>query len=326
MSDRYPSVSVTVATYNSDIRRTKATIKSIALQQDVDIEIIVSDDGSTENHFTELEEYMSSLGVEKYQLLAHETNQGTVWNVYDAISHATYSYVKTLSAGDFLYDETTLVRWVSFLEETDAKLSFCNAVGYHHNLIGPEAVQIPAKPQMTFPYTPDADGKLPIEMQRLWYLWMNDMASGATLLVDRDTFLRYLGKIRGRVKYAEDFCLRLAVADGVGLVHFPENGIWYECEVGVSNTLDDKHRKMIEDDLIAANHVLAEDEEIISKLPNRYKKTFLAYGAMPMGRYRLYKLLLDPRRIQDVKRQASEPRDTDIDILMKETFLWKNLC
>ena len=47
------SVSVILCTYNPDWRKLKATLLSAAMQENIDFEIVLTDDGSGEDHFRE---------------------------------------------------------------------------------------------------------------------------------------------------------------------------------------------------------------------------------------------------------------------------------
>ena len=44
-------ISVVVLTYNPDSEKLLATLRSVICQQDVDYEVILSDDGSVDNRF-----------------------------------------------------------------------------------------------------------------------------------------------------------------------------------------------------------------------------------------------------------------------------------
>ena len=310
-------VTVAVMTYHPDLEKMKRTIKSALLQKDVSMEIIVADDGSLENYFNEVEAFFKEENFTDYKMLPQPENSGTVLNVYKALSNASGKYLKMISPGDYLNGENCLREWVDFMEEKDCKLSFSDMIAYKLNEDGSILQhQIPAKPSITEAYdTGD------LESQREWILWMNDLLCGAALLADTDTLKKYVGLMTGKVKYAEDFSVRLAIADGIIMRHFSRPYVWYECDTGISSGASDKWTKIIDNDFIVQNEILLENKEIANKLSPRYRWTFKNYGKMPEKLYKICKILIDPMKGFYVIRMKREERKTLIGV--DESFLEK---
>ena len=78
-------ISVLVLSYNSDIDKLYLTLKSIIKQKIDDFEIVVSDDGSKDNHEQELAEYFKQNDFSNYKLVMNEQNRGTVQNILSGL-------------------------------------------------------------------------------------------------------------------------------------------------------------------------------------------------------------------------------------------------
>ena len=98
-------VSVIVACYNPDIVKLKKTINSILNQVGVSYEIIIADDGSEFEYKSEIEKWFKENQVKNYKLSFLPENQGTIKNIYFALSYCSGEYVKTISPGDLLISE-----------------------------------------------------------------------------------------------------------------------------------------------------------------------------------------------------------------------------
>ena len=107
MSDT-PFFSVLMLTYNSSWNKTRQTLYSVLVQKDVSFEIIIADDGSEENNFEKICDYLAAWNFTAYSLVANERNQGIVRNFNSGLVLCKGEYIKLLSPGDFLYDENTL--------------------------------------------------------------------------------------------------------------------------------------------------------------------------------------------------------------------------
>jgi len=98
-------MSVLVLQYNASVIEVQKTIQSILRQQNIEFEIVVADDGSKENHFTQLEDYFKARGFSHYTLVNNPHNGGTVKNILSGVKMCNGKYVKCISPGDYLYDE-----------------------------------------------------------------------------------------------------------------------------------------------------------------------------------------------------------------------------
>ncbi|MCC8174693.1 MAG: glycosyltransferase, partial [Odoribacter sp.] len=67
-------VSALILTYNPNLQKLLMTLKSFLLQKGLLLQIVVSDDGSEENYFTEVERMFKKYNFTKYKLVKNEHN------------------------------------------------------------------------------------------------------------------------------------------------------------------------------------------------------------------------------------------------------------
>lgn len=94
-----PAVSVVIANYNQDQFLVEA-IESVLNQTYQDFEIIVCDDGSTDNSASRVEEIIERAGNDKVRLLRNEQNQGVSYSRNRAARAGTGKYIAFLDADD----------------------------------------------------------------------------------------------------------------------------------------------------------------------------------------------------------------------------------
>ncbi len=277
-----PQVSVIVLTYNPDNEKLRRTLAAAAGQKDIEFEIIISDDGSARKDFSFLPEYMASLGVDNYRLLAHAKNRGTVQSCRSAVAEATGQYVFLTSPGDYLYDEYVLRDLYRFAQDNDAPLCFGNAVFYRDGALT-RTVGVPAAPQL---YAPEVS-KQQSDTCFFGGIWV----IGAAYFRSRELALKCLEWISDTAVYMEDTASTMfALAAGEKLCHCDRNVVWYEDGTGVSTGASDKWAKLLHKDLLTS----------LQKLKKQYPRNpyvDLAYiNASVHNKYRriLTKLLRHP--------------------------------
>ena len=103
-------ISIIVCSYKPDFNKLKRTLLSIFRQKEVDVEVVLADDGSIGYDFSDVKNWIKEripLNFEvKYSLL--EKNVGTIKNVLAALDLVTSKYVKLISPGDYLNTEFSL--------------------------------------------------------------------------------------------------------------------------------------------------------------------------------------------------------------------------
>ncbi|MBP5582017.1 MAG: glycosyltransferase [Ruminococcus sp.] len=247
------NVSVVVLTYNAVWEKLRRTLDSIVVQRGLEFEIIVADDGSSVRSDDRITVFFAEKGFTAYKLVNAKENCGTVKNLFNGVSKAEGEYIKPIAAGDFIYGPDSLCGWFKAMKANNAKISFGDAVYYQEADSDLKIVREVNSPMQLSYY----DGNCSRRKFFVNYLLANDTVLGAALMTEHNVMKHYLGEIKGKVKFAEDYMVRLAVFDGVKIYHYPENVIWYEYGTGVSAGTNDKWKNMLLADFRATNAILA---------------------------------------------------------------------
>lgn len=236
-------VSICILTYDQSWEKLKMTLDSIICQKGIDFEIIISDDGSEENHSEEVDKYFEDRSFTDYTFIDSERNTGIVQNSIRASAVCRKSHVKIISPGDCILEEDTLCRWLEFLTKSGKRWSFADVEPYQIDGGVIRKVSVEEHPRLKEEYRKGDD-----EIARWNYVVLNDIAVGAAMIIEKDLFCEYLSKIDGRVVYAEDNIYRLMMYDGVVGVYYPQSAVLYEYGCGIS-TRDDREwdRKISKD-------------------------------------------------------------------------------
>ncbi len=241
-----PQVSVIVLTYNANPEKLRQTLSSIAAQEEVSYELIISDDGSQKKDFSFLPAYLEAHGVRNWWLLEHEENRGTVQSCFCAVKAAQGKYIFLTSPGDLLYDKWVLRDLYGFAQRNDASLCFGNAVFYGKGEGTPRCTRTVGKPCRPHLYTPEKTkryGKL--------NFFGGDWIIGAVYFRSRVMFLECLEKVSDTAKYMEDTTTTaFALAMGHRVFYCDRNVAWYEDGIGVSTGGNEKWDRLLRQDLL----------------------------------------------------------------------------
>jgi len=264
MTDKF-EVSALVVSYNPDCDKLLMTIRSLLLQKDVFLQIVVADDGSECDCFAAIEEFLSKEGFRDYSLVKNPENQGTVMNFLSGLRRCGGSYVKPISPGDYLMEENALREWIDYAERNNAVVCGSDYVCYYDE---PGGGMVATK-QRIHPRSAGLSGS----KLRLDYLINEDLFLGAATLCDGMTLQRYATMLEGKVKYAEDNCYRLMAFCGENMIHFEKEMVLYEVGTGVSTKGNDKWKSLLRKDWSVTDSIMmnmeTRDEEI--------EKAFRAY-------------------------------------------------
>lgn len=248
--EKHYDVSVILLTYEQTKEKILLTLASILDQKNVELQIIISDDGSSITYVNECIDFFDKYAFNDYKIACHDTNQGTVKNYYDAILIADGDYVKDFGPGDCFYSEKSLFLWLNDIKNKAIQLSFCDAIYYRWDEGNFKCIREVAHPQYPEVYL---KGKL---QQKKYYLLYNDIFLGATIFAKKALVMEYLQKIVGKVKYAEDNMYRLMILDGVKCGYFPKTAIYYEWGSGISTQKNAEFKKAIDADWNTASAYL----------------------------------------------------------------------
>jgi glycosyltransferase involved in cell wall biosynthesis len=234
--------SVVLLTYNSDWLKTKRTLASIVSQKDVDFELVVSDDGSRCDNFEKIEQFLKDMGFTDYTLLGNKDNAGTVKNLLAGLRAARGEYVKDISPGDLFYDEFALSRISSFIEIERERVYFGKTYYYSFEA-GNIRILEKCNPVDLRPYIKNDQRQI-----RENYLLFRDYVLGASFVIARDTYIKYLEKIEGTIKFTEDCSVIYMVSEKVPVKYCDRPLLWYEYGDGISTSGSDKWASIIEDE------------------------------------------------------------------------------
>lgn len=295
-----PVVSVAVLTYHPSWHKLKPTLVSILHQQNIDLEIILADDGSENNLQEEAGALFRAHRFADIRLLPNPENRGTVKNLISALEQAKGKYVYVISPGDFFYDEYTLQKMTAFAETEKADICFGEAVSYYLNEQGEPVLPAdrplqPSRPEMY------RDQKLFRQKAAFFFL---DYILGATYLRKTETLLKYLQRIEHFVKYAEDTPSTLfAMADGIPVHYFPEPVVFYECGSGISSRKGNSWQQILAAEYRAAYENLLHDRPEDRVLHCAWRYRYDKHESEPVWK----QILVDPGVVRAFYRRRKFP-------------------
>ncbi|MCI5582349.1 MAG: glycosyltransferase [Anaeroplasma sp.] len=221
MKDKF-DISVIVCCYNPDIQKLKKTINSIYNQKNSNFEVIIADDGSNENYYDSLANWIKEMNYKNCRFNFLTQNVGTIKNIISAIEISQGKYVKTISPGDYFFDEFSMAKYIDTFEREQADFVFSRAVYYCEDDILPSIS--PGNPTVF-------NNKYLLRKIVLF----QDFILGATVAMKRELELTYLNEIKDKMKYLEDVPLTFfSFLDGKKVYAISDNLIWYESGYGIS--------------------------------------------------------------------------------------------
>lgn len=224
--------SVIIASYQSSFKNILLSIDSVLQQNFKSVEIVICDDASCNNFFTEIEAYFKERNFEKYQLIAQKENQGTVKNFISALEKANGKYIKSLGAGDMLYDSNSIKIMHDFLTEKECPFAFglCQKFNWKDGAINKGSVlKAPAK--LGLYYHTDLVSKW---LQKMNIAACGEVIYGISMFGRRDGFLYYISQLKDISRLTEDIFQLLVYLDGGQFVYLNEKIAWYEYGTGTS--------------------------------------------------------------------------------------------
>lgn len=223
-------VTVLVLTYNPVWDKLLWTLKSILLQDKVRFQLVIADDGSADNYFDQIKDYLAEKKFKDYKLVPADRNRGTVYNMWHAMGYCDGRYIKPISPGDMLNHTQILSHWIADLEKKHAQWSFADAVYFRFHQ---EQALIPVK-CLAHPQNVKVYKSGDMQASQREYLLFNDICLGAATICQKKVMERYLEQICNKVIYAEDNIYRLMFLDGIPFSFYDSAAILYEYGSGIS--------------------------------------------------------------------------------------------
>ena len=265
-------ITVLILTYNASLNKLILTIKSALLQKNVNLQIVISDDGSSINHNNDIVKYFENNKFKEYRILNRDKNEGTVASIYEAITLCDGKYIKLISPGDYLHGYYALRNWIDFMCDNKLSLSYADSIYYQwkDNMIKPIRVKI--NPQRT-------DNGIVGCIHQLVY---DDIWLGASILTETILVKEYINKIYSSVKFAEDHIYRFMTYSGETYDFFPSKTVLYEYGTGISTKGQDIWTDRLKKDWDAADKILSNEICYNEKL-NRMVMTRLKMKEIDSG-------------------------------------------
>ena len=254
-------VSVCVLTYQPDLEKLFATLESIVCQRECSFEIIIADDGTSNFNRSVIEAYFAQRDFHAYTSVTNPYNKGTVKNAASAFSVMRGRYIKVISPGDFLYDETVLARILRFVESNQYKVAFGCTCFYQK--IGEHNYEVLGHVQ---PSNLESYRRKALSDVKSEYLIAQDFPVGGAFFTEAKQLISYTEKILDRIIYGEDCVYNIMIADGVELGFFDDIFVWYEKGAGVS--WQEEWQKAIWADQNMYYTIIAEDHPELRDLCN----------------------------------------------------------
>ena len=253
--DNYYDISVVVLSYNPEWKKLRATLQSILAQEDVNVQIVIADDGSKDSLFAKVQAFFKEAEFKDYKFIAGKENKGTVCNFYNGISSSDAEYIKGISPGDLFFDKWSLTKWLNYTKENNADITFCDAVFYNIQNKAINIIKHAQHPQNVSLYMAPS-----LHVDRIInYIILNDLISGAATLMKTDLVKYYLGFLLQRVIYVDDYIIRLAILDNRNILYYPQKGIWYEfADGGISTSGETVWQERMYKDYIEMNKITLE--------------------------------------------------------------------
>lgn len=238
------SFSILVITYNPIWEKLKLTLDAIVNQTFTDYELIIADDGSENNLEDDITLYLKNKKVKNFLHIKNSINQGTVKNIISGLEHCKGKYVKCFGPGDYFADNNSLELVYTYLEHYSLDACWGLVRSYINTSNGEKQFVYRAHPL-------DIDAYRKYDVNRIIenLIFYSDSAHGAAMFFEREKWIKYLKKIEGHVRYAEDLSQILIALEEEPIRLFDKEIICYEVGEGISTAPSSRYRKLLEADL-----------------------------------------------------------------------------
>lgn len=240
-------VSCILTTFNQPFNSVRRSIDSVLLQTGIDAELIIEDDCSNRDLIDSINNYLrdnhSDIPV---FFKENAANVKTVLNIARGVESAKYSLVKTVDAGDTLYDSNTLNHIACFMAENQCKAGFGQIYRFINckGRLNYDYYNAPKDPVL-FSAANLNDGDSRFINQLLTANWIPASAQ----FYSTNYYYDLLSELSSdyKVLYCQDFAASLALRNSK-LSYMNQPIYWYEWGTGIStNGSIDSRRRLYRD-------------------------------------------------------------------------------
>lgn len=263
MKDNIADITILVLTYNSGIKNILKTLKSVIEQKKVNLELIISDDGSTFFELEKINNFFIINDFDQYRILDNKINRGTVNNIKYALQFVRTQYVKFISPGDYFVNEYSVRDALDYFEKSDYQIAFGRALYYSSEN---SEILNQFSPFNIFPYKYrkflGTYRKNIYIRNQIKYL---DTFLGASVISRTNICKKYIDEICQDIRLAEDTMYLLMIADGIEFGFINEAFIYYEYGTGVSTDLNNKNYNRVFEEVKIALRLIKEHHPELKK-------------------------------------------------------------
>ena len=235
---------IQIVTYNPQWDKLRFTLDAILLQSFKNYEIQIVDDGSEDCLEELIKEYVATHRIVNFQHIKNKQNQGTVKNIISGLERAQGKYVCCFGPGDSFATIDALKMVHSYLDSNSFEACWSPVQPFVCDDTGKRKEVYRAKPL-------DIDAYREYHVNRIYenMIVYSDQAHGASMIMTRDKWLKYLCLIVDKVKYAEDLALVLLALEEEPVHLLDEVLIYYEVGEGISTRKDQEWINLLNEDL-----------------------------------------------------------------------------
>lgn len=246
--DVFPSgktydVSVCVLSYQPDYDKLYTTLTSIIRQKNCSFELVIGDDGTPNFRRHEIELWLLEHHFRDYTILPSPENKGTVHNMLQMLSVARGRYIKAISPGDYLYNDSVLGEMLRFMEREQYPVAFGRACYYH-----PEGDTCKILDTMSPLNLQLYEQKDRAAIKKACVIY-GDFILGAALMGERRLITAYTNEVAEHIIYGEDTIYVRMAADDINIGFWDQNLIWYEVGIGISTNGGKEWKKRLGHDM-----------------------------------------------------------------------------
>lgn len=230
MDRKVVPIAVVMLIFNPDRKSLLRTLKTIVMQEGIDFQLVITDDGSTQDYFNEIKNFCNIHNFTNVKFIKSEVNVGTVKNFLNGVIAAEGKYIRGISPGDFLYDKHTLRDIYEYMSKNNADVCFGNIVYYNNQEDRIKTFQY-RQPFNRSLYTLKDYNQ--VKVKKKYYL-LHDWICGACASYSRTASIKYLSQIQNKIIFAEDFIINMMIFDEIQVYYLNKYVLWYEYGTGVS--------------------------------------------------------------------------------------------